>query len=246
MQGEVVFENVTFGYEENEPVLKDINLKAMAGQTIALVGPTGAGKTTIVNLLMRFYDIDAGKIYVDGYDIRKVKKDSIRKALGIVLQDTHLFSDTVMENIRYGRLDATDEEIKKAAEISGVHSCICHLPQGYDTVLSLDGGNLSQGQRQLLAIARAILANPVILILDEATSNVDTRTEVNIQRAMKILMEGRTSFMIAHRLSTIRDADEIVVINDRRIIEKGNHEELIESKGFYYNLYKSQQRGYTA
>jgi len=243
-EGNVVFDDITFGYEKDKPVLKNITMQALPGQTVALVGPTGAGKTTVVNLLMRFYDPDSGKICVDNYNIRQVKKDNIRKASSMVLQDTHLFSDTVMENIRYGRLDATDEEVIKAAQIAGAHSFISHLSQGYDTLLSRDGGNLSQGQRQMLAIARAALANPTILILDEATSNVDTRTEIKIQKAMKILMEGRTSFVIAHRLSTIRDADEIVVINEGRIVERGTHEQLIEKKGFYYGLCKSQQHGY--
>lgn len=240
--GEVKFDNVSFSYKKESPVLKAIYLTVKPGQTIALVGPTGAGKTTIVNLLMRFYDVDEGAIYIDGKDIRKVKRDSLRSSIGIVLQDTHLFSETVRENIRYGRLDATDAEVEEAARLANADHFIKRLPQGYDTVLSEDGGNLSQGQRQLLAIARAILADPAILILDEATSSVDTRTELHIQEAMLNLMKGRTSFVIAHRLSTIRDADLILVINDGRIIERGTHDQLLKEKGFYYNLYMNQFR----
>ena len=235
--GDVVFDDVCFGYEEDTPVLKNVSLHAEPGQTIALVGPTGAGKTTIVNLLTRFYDIDKGSIRVDGMDIRTVKKDDLRRKLGIVLQDTYLFSETVMENIRYGRLDATDEEIKAAARLANADTFISRLPKGYDTPLSERGSNLSQGQRQLLAIARAILADPGILVLDEATSSVDTRTERHIQQAMLNLMEGRTSFVIAHRLSTIREADLILVINDGEIIERGTHQQLLAQEGFYHNLY---------
>lgn len=240
--GEVKFEDVHFSYKKDNPILKDVNVNVKPGQTIALVGPTGAGKTTIVNLLTRFYDLDKGAILVDGHDIRKVKRNSLRSSLGIVLQDTYLFSDTVRENIRYGRLDATDEEVEQAARMANAEQFILRLPDGYDTVLSEDGGNLSQGQRQLLSIARAILADPAILILDEATSSVDTRTELHIQEAMLNLMKGRTSFVIAHRLSTIREADLILVINGGEIIERGNHEELLAEKGFYYNLYNSQFR----
>lgn len=240
LTGEVVFENVSFGYEKDLPVLKNISLKASKGKTIALVGPTGAGKTTIINLLTRFYDIDQGAILVDRKDIRTVHKDSLRSALGIVLQDTYLFSDTVRENIRYGCLTATDEEVEAAARLANADLFIQRLPLGYDTVLTEDGGNLSQGQRQLLTIARAILADPAILILDEATSSVDTRTEMQIQKAMLELMKGRTNFVIAHRLSTIREADEILVINGGEITERGNHNQLISQKGFYYNLYQSQ------
>jgi ATP-binding cassette subfamily B protein len=207
------------------------------------VGPTGAGKTTMVNLLTRFYDIDDGAITIDGRDIRGVQKASLRRKLGIVLQDTFLFSESVMDNIRYGRLDATDEEVVAAAKLANADQFIRRLPQGYDTPLSERGSNLSQGQRQLLAIARAVLADPAILILDEATSSVDTRTEVHIQEALLRLMEGRTSFVIAHRLSTIRNADEILVINDGEIIERGTHEELLAQRGFYHNLYMSQFKG---
>jgi len=243
VSGEVVFENVSFGYQPKQPVLQEINLRAASGRTIALVGPTGAGKTTIVNLLTRFYDIDAGSIRIDGHDIRLLKKESLRRSLGIVLQDAYLFSESVRENIRYGRLDATDAAMEAAARLANAHSFIERLPRGYDTVLSEDGGNLSQGQRQLLTIARAILADPAILILDEATSSVDTRTEMRIQEAMLELMKGRTSFVIAHRLSTIRKADEILVIRDGRIIERGNHQRLLEAKGFYHELYNSQFKG---
>ncbi len=244
--GEVVFDHVDFSYVPGVPVLKDIYLEAKPGQTIALVGPTGAGKTTIINVLTRFYDIDKGAIHIDGRDIRTVKKDSLRRQLGIVLQETFLFSDTVMENIRYGRLDATDEEVIAAAKLANADQFIRRLPQGYQTELSERGSNLSQGQRQLLAIARAILSDPSILVLDEATSSVDTRTEANIQEALLRLMEGRTSFVIAHRLSTIRDADKILVINDGEILERGTHEELLARRGFYHNLYMSQFKGKAA
>ncbi len=238
--GKVDFEQVSFSYKEEVPVLKDINLHVKSGQTIALVGPTGAGKTTIINLLMRFYDVNQGRITIDEQDIRTMKRNDLRTSLGIVLQDTYLFSESVKENIRYGRLNATDEEIEAAARLANADGFIRRLPQSYDTVLSEDGGNLSQGQRQLLAIARAILADPAILILDEATSSVDTRTEVHIQQAMLNLMKGRTSFVIAHRLSTIRDADKIVVIDGGKIREQGTHEELLQKKGFYHGLYMSQ------
>ncbi|MBN1979571.1 MAG: ABC transporter ATP-binding protein [Anaerolineae bacterium] len=243
VQGDVVFKDVCFGYEVGVPVLKHVSLHARSGQTIALVGPTGAGKTTIVNLLTRFYDIDSGSVHIDGMDIRQIKMDDLRRTLGIVLQDTFLFSDTVMENIRYGRLDASDEEVVAAARLANADQFIHRLPEGYHTELSERGSNISQGQRQLLAIARAILADPGILILDEATSSVDTRTEKHIQEAMLRLMEGRTSFVIAHRLSTIREADEILVINDGEIIERGTHEALLGQKGFYHNLYMSQFKG---
>ncbi|MBW1805386.1 MAG: ABC transporter ATP-binding protein, partial [Deltaproteobacteria bacterium] len=240
IRGEVLFRDVCFGYEEDQQVLKEVTLRAEPGQTIALVGPTGAGKTTIINLLTRFYDIDSGSISIDGKDIRKVQKDSLRRQLGIVLQDTFLFSASVMENIRYGRLDAEDAEVVAAANLAGADAFIRHLPKGYDTRLTERGGNLSLGQRQLLAIARAVLADPAILILDEATSSVDTRTEIRIQEALLRLMQGRTSFVIAHRLSTIRDADQVLVIDDGRIIEKGSHNELLEQHGFYHNMYMSQ------
>ncbi|MFL7794418.1 MAG: ABC transporter ATP-binding protein [Anaerolineae bacterium] len=246
VRGDVIFEDVCFGYETGVPVLKQVSLHARPGQTIALVGPTGAGKTTIVNLLTRFYDIDSGSVHIDGVDIRRIKMDDLRRTLGIVLQDTFLFSDTVMENIRYGRLSATDEEVIAAAKLANAAQFIHRLPEGYQTELSERGSNISQGQRQLLAIARAILADPGILILDEATSSVDTRTEKNIQEAMLRLMEGRTSFVIAHRLSTIREADEILVINGGEIVERGTHEALLEQKGFYHNLYMSQFKGQQA
>lgn len=240
MTGEVIFEDVSFGYKEGLTVIKNLSLKARPGETIALVGPTGAGKTTIVNLLTRFYEINNGKITIDGTDISEISKDSIRRKLGIVLQDAYVFSDTIRENIRYGRLEATDEEIEVAAKLANADSFIQKLPMGYDTVLTAEGANLSQGQRQLLTIARAILANPSILILDEATSSIDTRTEMQIQEAMKQLMKDRTSFVIAHRLSTIRVANQILVINGGEIIEQGTHDELVEKKGFYYKLYTSQ------
>jgi len=244
--GEVVFDHVDFSYVPDVPVIKDMSLTAQSGQTIALVGPTGAGKTTIINLLTRFYDIDGGAICIDGHDIREVQKANLRRKLGIVLQDTFLFSGSVMENIRYGRLNAADEECIAAARLANADQFIRRLPQGYDTELSERGSNLSQGQRQLLAIARAILADPAILILDEATSSVDSRTEKNIQEALLRLMEGRTSFVIAHRLSTIRDADDILVINGGEVIERGSHDELLAQKGFYHNLYMSQFKGNAA
>lgn len=243
VDGRVIFEDVTFGYTPDVPVLKHVSLEARPGQTIALVGPTGAGKTTLINVLSRFYDVDAGRITIDGVDIRNLKRDDLRLQLGIVLQDTFLFSETVMENIRYGRLDATDEEVIAAAKMANADHFIRHLPHGYQTVLSERAGNLSQGQRQLLAIARAILSNPGILILDEATSSIDTRTEAQIQDAMLRLMSGRTSFVIAHRLSTIRDADLILVIRDGEIIERGSHRELLAQEGFYHHLYMSQFKG---
>ena len=243
IEGRVEFSHVDFGYLPDVPVLKDITLTALPGQTIALVGPTGAGKTTIVNVLTRFYDIQAGCIRIDDRDIRGLSVDALRRQLGIVLQDTFLFSDSVMENIRYGRLSATDDECRAAAELANADQFIRRLPGGYATKLSERAGNLSQGQRQLLAIARAVLADPRILILDEATSSVDTRTEAHIQEALLRLMKGRTSFVIAHRLSTIRDADEVLVIDGGRIIERGTHGELLALCGFYHRLYISQFRG---
>jgi ATP-binding cassette subfamily B multidrug efflux pump len=242
IQGSVTFEGVTFGYAPRKPVLVDVSLSAMPGQTIALVGPTGAGKTTIISLLSRFYDVNAGAITIDGQDIRAMQQASIRKQLGIVLQDTFLFSSTVMENIRYGRLEASNDQVYAAAKLANADWFIRRLPQGYQTQVSEQGHNFSQGQRQLLAIARAILADPRILILDEATSSVDTRTEMLIQEALLNLMAGRTAFVIAHRLSTIRSADQVLVINDGRIIERGNHESLLRQQGFYHNLYMSQYR----
>lgn len=239
-KGHVTFDNVSFGYRSDVLILKDINFDVEGGSNIALVGPTGAGKTTIVNLLARFYDVSDGRILIDGKDIREYSRDSLRKCFGIVLQDTYLFSGTIKENIRYGRLDATDDEVYKAAAMANADYFIRRLPDGYNTILSESGGNLSQGQRQLLAISRAILANPSILILDEATSSVDTRTELRIQEAMLKIMKERTSFIIAHRLSTIRDADTIMVIDGGSIVEKGNHSELIDSNGVYHNMYFSQ------
>ncbi len=240
IKGEVEFENVSFGYSEKEMILKDINLKAKPGQNIAIVGPTGAGKTTIINLLSRFYDLNKGKITIDGNDISKVRKSDLRSKIGIVLQDTYLFKGTVLENVKYGNVNATIEEVIEACKKSQAHSFIRRLPNGYDSFVEEEGSNFSQGQRQLIAIARALLSNHDILILDEATSNVDTRTEVAIQKGMKELMKGKTSFVIAHRLSTIENADKIIVINNGTIIEKGKHEYLISKKGFYYHLYSSQ------
>ena len=243
VEGHVEFDKVHFSYVKDIKVIKNMTFEALTGHTIALVGPTGAGKTTIINLLTRFYDIDSGSIRIDGKDIRDIKKDDLRKNLGIVLQDTFLFSDTVMENIRYGRLEATDEECIEAAKMADADHFIRQLANGYQTKLSERASNLSQGQRQLLAISRAILTNPGILILDEATSSVDTRTEARIQSALLRLMEGRTSFVIAHRLSTIREADYVLVINEGEIVEQGNHKELLAMKGFYNNLYMSQFKG---
>ncbi len=241
--GDVKFEHVKFGYTPSRPILKDLTLEAKAGQTIALVGPTGAGKTTVINLLTRFYEIQEGRITIDGKDIREVRKDDLRRKLGLVLQDTFLFADTVMENIRFGRLGATDDEVMRAAEMADADHFIRKFPEGYQTLLTERANNLSQGQRQLLSIARAILADPAILILDEATSSVDTRTEARIQKALLRLMEGRTSFVIAHRLSTIRDADNVVVIDQGEIVEQGSHQQLLDKQGFYYNLYVSQFKG---
>jgi ATP-binding cassette subfamily B protein len=242
-KGHVKFDDVQFGYDSNEPVIKNMSFEALPGQTIALVGPTGAGKTTSINLLARFYDLDKGVITIDNVDISRIKLEDLRRLLGIVLQDTYLFSDTVMENIRYGRLDASDEECVEAAKMADADYFIRHLPEGYQTILSERASNLSLGQRQMLAISRAILANPRILILDEATSSVDTRTEARIQSALLRLMQGRTSFVIAHRLSTIREADSVLVINDGQIVEQGNHKELMDKKGFYQRLYISQFKG---
>lgn len=237
LKGDVRFENVDFGYTDEKTVLQDIHLYAKPGQKVAFVGATGAGKTTITNLINRFYDIKNGKITYDGIDIKRIKKSDLRRSLGMVLQDTHLFTGTIMENIRYGKLDATDEEIYAAAKLAHADGFIEMLPEGYQTVISGDGASLSQGQRQLLAIARAAIADPPVMILDEATSSIDTRTETIVQRAMDALMQGRTVFVIAHRLSTIQNADVIMVLDQGRIIERGNHDQLMAEKGAYYQLY---------
>lgn len=237
LKGAVEFENVEFGYEPNKTVLNGISLYAKPGQKIAFVGSTGAGKTTITNLINRFYDVPDGKIRYDGININKIKKDDLRRSLSMVLQDTHLFTGTVMENIRYGRLDATDEEVVEAAKLANAHWFISHLPQGYDTMLTGDGGNLSQGQRQLIAISRAAVADPPVLILDEATSSIDTRTEALIEKGMDSLMEGRTVFVIAHRLSTVKNSNAIMVLEKGKIVERGDHNQLMEQKGRYYQLY---------
>ncbi len=244
IKGNIEFKDIQFGYVPDEPVLKGMNLSVKKGQRIAIVGATGSGKTTVVNLLTRFYELDGGKIYVDGMDITELPKKTLRDSIAIVLQDTVLFADTIRANIRYGNPDATEEEIKFAAKTAKADKFIERLPDGYDTVLTEGGSNLSQGQRQLLAIARAVIANPQILILDEATSNVDTRTEMHIQQAMLALMKNRTSLIIAHRLSTIRDADKIVVLKGGVIVEEGNHEELLEKNGEYAKLYQNQFAGF--
>jgi ATP-binding cassette subfamily B protein len=236
VEGYITFENVDFGYVPGQRVLKDINLYAKPSQKIAFVGSTGAGKTTITNLINRFYEINDGTILYDGIDIKRIKKHDLRSTMSIVLQDVHLFEGTVADNIRYGRLDATDEEIREAAKLANAHYFIKHLPQGYDTMLTTDGQNLSQGERQLLSIARAAIADPTILILDEATSSVDTRTEKLISEGMDKLMEGRTTFVIAHRLSTVRDSNAIMVLEQGQIIERGDHEYLMKQQGRYYAL----------
>ena len=237
MKGHVSLEHVYFGYDPGKLILKDISLYARPGQKIAFVGSTGAGKTTITNLLNRFYDIQSGSITIDGVDVRHIKREELRRNIAVVLQDTHLFTGTVMENIRYGRLDASDEEVIQAAKTASAHSFIMRLPKGYDTVLESDGANLSQGQRQLLNIARAAVSRAPILILDEATSSVDTRTEKHIERGMDRLMADRTTFVIAHRLSTVRNANAIMVLENGEIIERGDHDDLLAQKGRYYSLY---------
>ncbi|MFT5873226.1 MAG: ATP-binding cassette subfamily B multidrug efflux pump [Clostridium sp.] len=242
-KGEVKFENVDFSYSPEEPLITNMNIDVKRGHTIAIVGPTGAGKTTLVNLLMRFYEIGAGKITVDGVDIRDIKRGELRSMFGMVLQDTWLFNGTIRDNIAYGRDGATEDEIMKAARAAHAHHFIKTLPDGYNTILNEEASNISQGQKQLLTIARAILANPTIMILDEATSNVDSRTEVYIQNAMTALMQNRTSFVIAHRLSTIKDAELILVMNKGSIIEMGSHIELLARNGFYADLYNSQFTG---
>ncbi|WP_453997442.1 ABC transporter ATP-binding protein [Bacillus nitroreducens] len=240
LKGEVEFSHVNFSYEEDSPILKNVHFAVKAGEKIALVGPTGSGKTTIINLLTRFYDVSSGELMVDGRNIQDYQLSGLRKKIGVVLQDTFLFSGTIMENIRYGRLDATDEEVVTAAKMASAHQYIQHLPDGYHTWITFGGANLSQGQRQLLAIARAILADSDILILDEATSSIDTNTEIEIQKGINRLTEGKTSFIIAHRLKTIENADRILVIHQGEIIESGTHKELLAKKGFYFNMYDSQ------
>ncbi|OYO76217.1 multidrug ABC transporter ATP-binding protein, partial [Lachnotalea glycerini] len=240
LNGNVEFENVSFGYNRDQIIINDFSAKVQEGKKIAIVGPTGAGKTTMIKLLMRFYDVNAGVIKVDGHDLRAFNRNELREMFGMVLQDTWLFNGTIMENIRYGRLDATDEEVIEAAKAAHAHHFIMTQPDGYQMTLNEETSNISQGQKQLLTIARAILADPKILILDEATSSVDTRTEIQIQKAMDHLMSGRTSFVIAHRLSTIKNADLILVMKDGDIIEQGNHDELLAANGFYSNLYNSQ------
>ena len=240
IEGRVEFKNVKFGYLADKIIINDFSAKVEPGRKVAIVGPTGAGKTTMVKLLLRYYDVNDGAILLDGHDIREYTRTDLRDAFGMVLQDTWLFKGTIMENIRYGRLDATDEEVMEAAKAAHADHFIHTLPEGYQFELNEESSNVSQGQKQLITIARAILSNPAVLILDEATSSVDTRTEVRIQRAMQNLMKGRTSFIIAHRLSTIRDADMILVMRDGDIVEQGNHDELIAQNGFYAQLYNSQ------
>jgi ATP-binding cassette subfamily B multidrug efflux pump len=241
IQGDIQFKDVSFSYDDKEKTLSNINFYAKAGQTIALVGPTGAGKTTIVSLLSRFYDPDQGKVLVDGENINTITRDSLRSQMGVVLQDATMFHKTIRENIRYGRVDATDEEVEEVAKASHAHDFIMKLPKGYDTLLDPDGKGVSHGQRQLLSIARAMIANPSLLILDEATSSIDTVTEMKINDALMKLMKGRTSFVIAHRLNTIRAADLILVMKKGKIIERGNHKDLLKENGFYADLVKTQK-----
>ncbi|MEK3799278.1 ABC transporter ATP-binding protein [Peribacillus sp. FSL H8-0477] len=240
IKGEVTFDEVSFAYEKSGETIKNVNLQVRAGENVALVGPTGAGKTTLINLLARFYDPNSGKILIDGHDIQQVKRSSLRSHMGFVLQDSYLFQGTVRENIRYGRLDATDSEVEEAARLANAHSFIVKLPNEYEFMLKQDGSGISQGQKQLISIARALLADPSILILDEATSSIDTITEVKIQEALQRLMYGRTSFVIAHRLNTIQQADKILVLEEGKIMESGTHDSLLKEKGFYYGLYNSQ------
>ncbi|MED4604461.1 ATP-binding cassette domain-containing protein, partial [Paenibacillus validus] len=242
-KGRVRFEHVKFGYKDDAPLIADMNIDVRSGQTVAIVGPTGAGKTTLINLLMRFYELNGGRITIDGVDITQMQRSELRGLFGMVLQDTWLFNGTIRDNIAYGRSGATDEEVVQAAKAAYADHFIRTLPDGYDTVLNEEASNISQGQKQLLTIARAILADPAILLLDEATSSVDSRTEIHIQRAMNELMQGRTSFVIAHRLSTIRHADLILVMNQGSVIEQGTHEELLAQRGFYAELYESQFSG---
>jgi len=240
LKGDVRFNDVVFGYVPEKTILNGISLYAKPGQKIAFVGSTGAGKTTIINLVNRFYEVNGGSITYDGIDIREIRKDDLRRSMSMVIQDTHLFTGTIADNIRYGRLDASDEDVRAAAQVANAHSFIRRLPQGYDTVLHSDGANLSQGQRQLLAIARAAISRPPVLILDEATSSIDTRTEKLIEQGMDALMEGRTVFVIAHRLSTVRRSEAIMVLEHGEIMERGDHDELLEQKGRYYQLYTGQ------
>jgi ABC-type multidrug transport system fused ATPase/permease subunit len=238
--GEVQFENVTFGYDLSRPVLRNINFSAQPGMTVAIVGPTGAGKSTLVNLIQRFYEVTKGRVLLDNHDVREVTQKSLRSQMGVVLQEPFLFSGTVLDNIRYGRIGATDEEVYDAAKAANAHDFIARMPESYQTEVGERGGMLSQGQRQLISIARAILADPRILILDEATASVDTRTEALIQAALNNLLKGRTSFVIAHRLSTVRNADVILALDDGQIVERGTHDELVANKGLYAELYDRQ------
>ena len=240
VEGNVELDHISFSYTPRRPLIEDLNLTVKPGQRVAIVGPTGCGKTTVINLLMRFYDVDQGAVRVEGADIRDVTRESLRASYGMVLQETWLKSGTIRENISYGRPEATEEEIIQAAKEAHAHSFIMRMPKGYDTVIREDGGNLSQGQKQLLCIARVMLCLPPMLILDEATSSIDTRTEIQVQKAFSRMMEGRTSFIVAHRLSTIREADVILVMREGRIVEQGRHEELLKAGGFYAEIYNSQ------